>query len=59
MLSDINLIPQEEVIEQKKTAVVKSSSIISILFLVLALGISAYFYVTISKIDANIKQITR
>jgi Tfp pilus assembly protein PilN len=56
MLSDINLIPQEEVIEQKKTAVVKSSSIISILFLVLALGIGAYFYVTISKIDANIKK---
>jgi len=56
MLSDVNLIPQEEIIEQKKTAAVKSSSIISVLFLLLALGISAYFYVTTSKIDADIKR---
>ena len=54
MLSDVNLIPQEEVVEQKKTAAVKSSSVISILFL-LALGISVYFYVTTSKIEADIK----
>jgi Tfp pilus assembly protein PilN len=56
MLSDVNLIPQEEVIEQKKTAAVKSSSVFSILFLLLALGISVYFYVTTSKIEADIKR---
>jgi len=56
MLSDVNLIPQEEVVEQKKTAAVKSSSVISILFLILALGIGVYFYVTTSKINADIKR---
>jgi uncharacterized protein YoxC len=56
MLADINLIPQTEVIEQKRSKIVSSSTIFSIVILLITLGISAYLYTTLSKIDSNIKK---
>lgn len=56
MLNDINLIPQTEVFEQKKSQAVKSSSVLAILFLIVSVGISVYFYINISSLDSKIKQ---
>lgn len=56
MLSDINLIPQAEVIEQKKSKVLASSSILSILVLLVALGVSAYYFTSLSKVNSEIKK---
>jgi len=56
MLNDINLIPQTEVVEQRKTKAVKSSTILSILILIVALGISAFFFFTLSGLNSKIKQ---
>jgi len=57
MLDDINLIPQTEVIEQKRSKIVSSSTIFSIVILLITLGISAYLYTTLSKIDSDIKKL--
>ncbi len=56
MLNDINLIPQTEVVEQRKTKAVKSSTILSILILIVALGVSAFFFFTLSDLNSKIKQ---
>jgi len=56
MLSDINLIPQTEVVEQRKSKAVTSSSVISVVILLIALGISAYFFINLSRINSNIKK---
>ena len=56
MLDDINLIPQTEIIEQKRSKIVSSSTIFSIVILLITLGISAYLYTTLSKIDSDIKK---
>jgi Tfp pilus assembly protein PilN len=56
MLSDVNLIPQTEVIEQKKSAVVKSSSIFSVVLFVIALGISGYYFTNLAKVNSDIKK---
>ncbi|HPD74155.1 MAG TPA: PilN domain-containing protein [Patescibacteria group bacterium] len=56
MLNDINLIPQTEVIEQKKSKVLASSSVFSVLLLLIALGVSAYFFTTLSKVNSEIKK---
>lgn len=56
MLSDVNLIPQTEVIEQKKSAAVKSSSVLSVVLFVVALGVSAYYFTNLSKVNSDIKK---
>lgn len=56
MLNDVNLIPQTEVIEQKKSAVVKSSSILSVILFIIALGISAYYFTNLAKVNGDIKK---
>ena len=56
MLNDINLIPQTEVVEQRKTKAVKSSTILSIIILIVALGVSAFFFITLSGLNSKIKQ---
>lgn len=55
MSNDINLIPQTEVFEQKKSKVLASSFIFSILIFLVVLGVSAYCFVNLSKIDSDIK----
>ncbi len=52
MAQSINLIPQEERLEQTKTMVVKVSTYISVLILIVVGGVSAYFYFQ----TANLKQ---
>ena len=56
MLSDINLIPQTEVVEQRKSKVLASSSIFSIIILLIVLGVSAYFFTNLSKVNSDIKK---
>ena len=56
MLSDINLIPQTEVVEQRKSKVLASSSIFSIFLLLVVLGVSAYFFTNLSKVNSEIKK---
>jgi len=56
MLDDINLIPQTEVVEQKRSKIVSSSTVFSIILLIVALGVSAYLYSTLSKINSDIKK---
>jgi Tfp pilus assembly protein PilN len=62
MVGDINLIPQEEVSEQKKTQAVKRSTYIALGVLLLSILVSAYFLLAINnvktqlvKIDADIE----
>lgn len=64
MLSDLNLIPQTEVVEQQKTKAVKGSTIFSIFLLFLTILATIYFFVTtssinnqISKLDSNIESL--
>lgn len=56
MLNDINLIPQTEVVEQRKSKLLASSSIVSIIFLLIGVGVSVYFYTNLSKIDSEVKK---
>lgn len=56
MLSDINLIPQTEVVEQRKSKVLASSSVFSVIILVVVLGVSAYYFTNLSKVNSNIKK---
>lgn len=56
MLNDINLIPQTEVVEQRKTQAVKSSSVFSVLLLIVSLAVSVFYFVKLSDINKNIKK---
>lgn len=56
MLSDINLIPQTEVVEQRKSKVLASSSIFSIFLLLVVLGVSAYYFTNLTKVNSDIKK---
>ncbi|MBW6441756.1 PilN domain-containing protein [Patescibacteria group bacterium] len=56
MLNDINLIPQTEVVEQKKTQVLKSSSIFSVILLIVSIGVSAYYFINLTDVNSKIKQ---
>lgn len=56
MLSDINLIPQTEVVEQRKSKVLASSSVFSIFLLLVVLGVSAYYFTNLSKVNSDIKK---
>ena len=57
MLNDVNLIPQTEVVEQKKSAAVKSTTLLSIALLIIALGVSAFYMVNLGKIDSDLKKV--
>jgi Tfp pilus assembly protein PilN len=64
MPETINLIPQEERIQQTKTKVVKLSTILAVILLIIAAGLGGYFYYRvytikqeISDLDGNITQL--
>jgi Tfp pilus assembly protein PilN len=57
MLNDINLIPQAEVTEQRKSKAVKSSTLMFIVLLLISVGVSAFFFIKISGLNSNIKQL--
>jgi Tfp pilus assembly protein PilN len=56
MLNDVNLIPQTEVVEQRKSAAVKSSSVFSVFLFIIVLGISAYYFTNLQKVDSEMKK---
>ena len=56
MLNDVNLIPQTEVIEQKKSAALKSSTLLSVILFIIALGVSAYYFTNFAKLNGDIKK---
>ena len=56
MSQSINLIPQEEVVKQKKERVVKFSSIFSIVLLLLVIGISWYEWGKVRQMEKRIEQ---
>ena len=56
MLNDINLIPQTEVVEQRKTKALKSGTVSSVIFLIIAVGVSVFFFVKMSDLNSKIKQ---
>lgn len=60
MSQSINLIPQSEIVEQTKEKVIKFSTLLSILLLVLVGGVAAYFYYSTNKTKKEIfaKQIS-
>ena len=55
MSQSINLIPKEEQVLQKKSQVVKFSTVLSILLLVIVAGVAAFYFYTASNIDAQLK----
>jgi Tfp pilus assembly protein PilN len=57
MPADINLIPQAEIKEQKKTKAVKGSTVFSILFLVIVLAVGGYFYYITDVLKSQISSL--
>jgi len=57
MAQSINLIPQQEVQEQRKTKVVKFSTVFSIFVLVVVTGVSAYFFYKTMVLKGNIREL--
>ena len=55
MGQSINLVPQQEVQEQTKTRVVKLSTVLSILIVIVFAGVSAYFYYNTAKLKDEVK----
>jgi Tfp pilus assembly protein PilN len=56
MIGDINLIPQSEVVEQKKTKAVKTSTIVSLVLLFILILIGAYLVVITTGIKKQISE---
>lgn len=56
MAEGINLIPETEQKEQQKVKIVRSSSVITILMLLVAVGVSAYFFYDANKLQTNIEE---
>lgn len=54
MIGDINLIPQKEALEQKKTEAVKTSTIVLLVILLVVALVSAYYLVAINGIKKQI-----
>lgn len=54
MAQSINLIPQEELREQVQVQVVKASTIVMIVLLVVVAGISGYLFYTTTKLEEEI-----
>lgn len=57
MIPDINLIPQKEVVEQKKTKAVKTSTVLSILFMIVIVAVCSYFFIKTDGIKSQIKSL--
>lgn len=57
MLSDINLISQNEVVEQQKTKAVKGSTVFALIILLLVILFSAYCFITVSGIKAQMSKL--
>jgi Tfp pilus assembly protein PilN len=57
MPETINLIPQEERIQQTKTKVVKLSTILSVILLIVVAGVGGYFYYKAYTLRSNIKDL--
>lgn len=57
MLSDINLISQTEVVEQKKTKAVKGSTVFTLVVFFLSLLAALYCFITIKGIDNQISKL--
>lgn len=57
MAQSINLIPDQEVREQKKEKVVKVSSVFSILLLLIVAGVSAYFWYRTSTLQNQLNSL--
>jgi Tfp pilus assembly protein PilN len=55
MPADLNLIPEQEVQQQTKVKLVKLSTIISILLLIVIALVSAYFYYETTQVKSQIK----
>jgi len=53
----INLIPQEERVRQVKTKVVKASTTLSILVLVLVAGVGGFFYYKVHTVRTQVKDL--
>jgi len=56
MLNDINLIPQNEVFEQKKSQALKSSTVLAVFLLIVSVGISVYLFINLGDLNSKIKQ---
>ncbi|MBN1162665.1 PilN domain-containing protein [Patescibacteria group bacterium] len=57
MSQSINLIPQQEKQEQQKTAIVKASTVFSIVLLVIVAGVSAYLFFEARKYQTKLGQV--
>lgn len=57
MPETINLIPQEERIQQTKTKVVKVSTIISVVLLVIVAGVGGFFYYRVYTLRNELKEL--
>lgn len=57
MVGDINLIPQEEVTVQQKTAAVKTSTYVTLGILIVSILVSLYFFLISNNIKNQIVQI--
>ena len=56
MSQSINLIPQQEVVAQRKTKWIKLSTVMSVLILVIVGGVSAYVFYTTLNLRSDIKE---
>lgn len=54
MVGDINLIPQSEVVEQKKTKAVKTSTVVCLVFLGIVVLIGTYLFIVTSGVKKQI-----
>lgn len=54
MAQSINLIPQEEKVQQRKVKIVKASSVVSVLILLIVTGVAGYFWYRINGIKEAI-----
>ena len=57
MPADINLIPQAEIKEQKKTKAIKGSTVFSIVFLLIVLAVGGYFYYITNNLKSQISSL--
>ncbi len=56
-METINLIPKEERVQQAKTKVVKASTILSVLVLLIAAGVGGYFYYKAYTIRIQVEEL--
>ena len=56
-METINLIPQEERVQQAKTKVVKASTVLSVIVLVIVAAVGGYFYYKTYTIKTQVKEL--